>query len=213
MTSPTDVPRFYAEYDRHPGDRTRLFGAISDLVPRAARVLYPGSYVDIGPSAWFDTVTYVDTDKRAARFFSQADAVHRLVADMRDATDRTDSRIAVTFHHLDYREPLPVAEGSIDLLVSLYAGFISESCTRYVRSGGLLLANDSHGDASMASLDPRYRLVGVVQSRGGGYQTDKDDLDAFLVPKRGRPTVGLLHRTMRGTAYTETPYAYIFLAD
>ena len=214
MTRPTDVTRFYDEYDRHPGDRVRLFGALRDLVPQAARVLYPGSYVDIGPSIWFDDVTYVDTDDRAARFFSQTDAVQRLVATKRREVDREGSPVKAGFHHLDYREPLPIEKRSMDLLVSLYAGFISEHATGYLRPGGLLLANNSHGDASMASLDARYRLVGVLQTRADRYRVSDTTLDSYLVPKRGvAPTVDDLHRTNRGVAYTKSPYAYLFRAE
>ena len=79
MTSPADVVRFHAEYDRHPDDRVRLFGAVARHLPPSTPVLYPGSYVDIAPSVWFDQVTYIDIDKRAARFFGESDAVVDLV--------------------------------------------------------------------------------------------------------------------------------------
>ena len=46
----------------------------------------------------------------------------------------------------DYTDELPISAG-YDLLISQYGGFVSESCKRYLRRGGLLLANDSHGDA------------------------------------------------------------------
>ena len=69
----------------------------------------------------------------------------------------------------DYTDPLGLDDGGFDLLISMYAGFISEHCTRYLRVGGTLLVNPSHGDAAMASIDPRYRLTGVVTSRSGGY--------------------------------------------
>lgn len=65
-----------------------------------------------------------------------------------------------------------------DLLISLYAGFVSEHCTCHLRNGGLLLVNSSHGDAAMASIDDRYRLVGVVSSRAGalGHAISSDSL-------------------------------------
>ena len=36
----------------------------------AERALYPGSYVDLAPSFVWPSVTYVDTDRRAAQFFA-----------------------------------------------------------------------------------------------------------------------------------------------
>lgn len=212
MVSPTDVAAFHADYDRHPGDRVRLFAAVAAAIPTAAAVLYPGSYVDLAPSVWFDDVTYVDMDKRAARFFAQTDDVAALIARERRSAGRPatpEPRFA--FHHLDYRSDLPVADRSVDLLVSLYAGFISEHATRHLRTGGHLLANDSHGDASMATLDPRFELAGVVLSAEGDYRVATDGLDPYLEPKRGAPpTVEQLHETNRGIAYTRPGFAYLF---
>ncbi len=214
MTSPADVAAFHREFDRHPDDRVRLFAAVRELVPGGAdaAVLYPGSYVDIGPSVWFDDVTYVDLDKRAARFFATTGQVADLVAAKRAAVGRRQGDpTGIAFHHADYADELPIEDGSIDLLVSLYAGFISEHCTRYVRPGGLLVANNSHGDASMASLDPANELVAVVRSVDGGYRATTADPDRDLRPKRGHhPTVDELHQLGRGIAYTRPAFAYVF---
>ena len=76
---------------------------------------------------------------------------------------------------------LPAA--SFDLLVSLYAGFVSEHCTDYLKIGGTLLVNPSHGDVAMASIDPRYELSGVVVSRDGDYRVRTEDLSTYLIPK------------------------------
>ncbi len=121
------------------------------------RVLYPGSFVDIAPSLVFPSVTYVDTDRRAEQFFADVDGASEIVA--ANATD--DRPRSFTFMARDYRDDLALTEQSFDLLVSLYAGFISEHCTNYLRIGGSLLINSSHCDAAMASIDQRYRLITV----------------------------------------------------
>jgi len=162
MVAPGNVAEFHADYDKHPDDRIRLFRAVADAVPHGARVLYPGSYVDIAPSVWFDDVTYVDTDKRAAKFFDHAVAVLQLIDTKRRTVDMPTETATITFHHLDYRTPLPATDESFDLLVSLYAGFVCEHCTDHLRVGGTLLVNPSHGDAAMASIDARYELTGVI---------------------------------------------------
>ncbi|MFN3255605.1 MAG: hypothetical protein ACE37B_07910 [Ilumatobacter sp.] len=205
-----DAAQFYADYGaRHPEDRSRLFEAVSQAVD-ADRVLYPGCYIDIAPSIHFDDVTYIDTDRRAARFFAQQDAVHHIVSQHRSTT-RTSRPFHVEFHHQDYTTNLPIADESIDLLISLYAGFISEHCTRYVGIGGHLLVNSSHGDAAMASLDPRWRLAAVVNPRGDRYHVRTERLDDYLIPKRGTPpTHAELHQLGRGIAYTRTAAAYLF---
>ncbi len=190
----------------------RRFAAVAAVVPGCATVLYPGSFIDIGPSIWFDDVTYVDTHSRATRFFAQHRDVVRLIDAKRARAGAPSARAPeVRFHRRDYRGRLPVDDRSVDLLVSLYAGFVSEHCTRYLRPGGILLANNSHGDASLASLDPCYALLGVITVRGGRYRARTESLDDYLVPKRGvPPTDDDLHRSNRGIAYTKTPFAYLF---
>ena len=211
MTSPTDVATFHAEFDRHPGDRVRLFEAVANAVPEgaAARVLYAGSYIDIGPSIWFDSVTYVDVDKRAARFFAEEEPVTDLVGAKRKRVNRIGNP-SIAFIHRDYTEDLPIEDESIDLLISLYAGFITEACGRYVRPGGLVLANNSHGDATMATLLGGYDLAGVVTARDGAYTVRTDGLESYLQPKRPLPTIDELRASGRGIGYTRQAFAYLF---
>lgn len=196
--------RLWVKQDRHPGDRKRLFTAIADYLGDPT-VLYPGSFVDIAPSFVFSMVTYVDTDARAARFFADPAGVDGIISRNRRTPHPCDWR----FIGADYRTSLDVAP--VDLLISLYAGFVSEHCTSYLRPGGWLLVNPSHGDAAMASIDDRYRLAAVVSARSGRYAVRDNDLDGYLIPKRPiEVSRELLHRTNRGVAYTRMPFAYLF---
>ena len=196
--------QMWDKQNRHPGDRRRLFSAVAGA--RDIRsVLYPGSFVDVAASVVFDDVTYVDVDKRAARFFEDTDGVDEIIGEERA------SPASWRFIHADYTAALDLPDESHDLLVSLYAGFVSEHCTRYLRPGGLLLVNPSHGDAAMASIDETYKLAGVVISRGGEYRVSERGLDDYLIPKRPTTvTKELLHETGRGIAYTKSPFAYLF---
>lgn len=199
--------RLWEKQDRHPGDRLRLFGAVAGFIG-VTPVLYPGSFVDVAPSFVFDTVTYVDNDRQAVRFFADPTGVDQIID--RHRVDPTKSNWR--FIGADYRTDLEVADQSVGLLVSLYAGFISEHCTRYLRPGGWLLVNSSHGDAAMASIDPRYRLAAAVSSRSGEYAITETNLSSYLIPKRPtKVTPELLHETGRGIAYTKSPFAYLFL--
>ena len=198
--------KLWDKQNKPVGDRHALFAAVATAID-AETVLYAGSYVDIAPSVIWPDVTYVDVDKRARQFFDDDEGVQDLLVEL----GVSPGRHAVRFIHSDYTEDLDVAEGSVDLLVSLYAGFISEHCTRYLRPGGVLLVNSSHGDAAMAGLDPRYDLMGVVVSRSGTYAVRTDDLDTYMVPKRPTDvTAQSLHATGRGVAYTRSPFAYLF---
>lgn len=196
----------WAKQDRHTGDRERLFRAVGAVVP-ARTVLYPGSYVDVAPSFVWPAVTYVDSDRRAERFFADVEGVTEIVAGVESSP--TDPE--VRFVPGDYTEDLGLPEGHFDLLLSLYAGFVSEHCTRYLRVGGFLLVNPSHGDAAMAAIDDRYALAAVVNSRSGRYSLSDADLDSYLVPKKPMVvTPELLHARGRGVAYTKSPFAYLF---
>ena len=198
--------KLWAEQNRHDGDRWRLSRAIGDEV-EASKVLYPGSFVDVAPSFVFPSVTYIDIDKRTPSFFGDSEGVREIIASHPGAP--TDPQ--VNFIHGDYTQDLSLSEQSFDLLVSLYAGFVSEYCTSYLKVGGTLLVNPSHGDAAMASIDPRYRLRGVVESRSGGYRIRNEDLGGYLVPKKPIDiTVEMLHERGRGVGYTRSPFAYLF---
>lgn len=198
--------RLWAEQEgRHPGDRLALFSAIRD-VTGPARVLYPGSYVDIAPSFVFGHVTYLDMDRRAARFFADQDTVDAIISERRDGPSPEWE-----FMHADYTTDLDLDGDSFDLLISLYAGFVSEHCTEFLRPGGILFVNPSHGDAAMASIDARYRLRGVVHARSGSYSVTDRDLDSYLIPKTSAlVTVDGLHESGRGVAYTKRAFGYLF---
>ena len=195
----------WGKQDQHKGDRARLFSAVAGAVP-AERVLYAGSYVDVAASFAYADVTYVDIDTRAAAFFADEAGVAEIISE--NGID--PSRRRVRFIHADYRD-LDLPAQSIDLLVSLYAGFVSEACTRFLAVGGTLLVNPSHGDAALASIDPRYRLAGVVLSGDRRYRVMRDGLERFMVPKKpGEITAARLHETGRGIAYTRSAFAYLF---
>lgn len=196
----------WAEQDQHPGDRHRLFQAVAEAV-EAEAVLYPGSWCDVAASFVWPSVTYVDIDRRAVEFFDDAGGVRAITA----AVDGAPADPGIRFVHADYTEPLPLDADSSDLLLSLYAGPVSRHCTRYLRVGGVLLANPSHGDVALASIDPRYELSGVVVSRGGDYRVTTGHLDSHLIPKKPvEITTELIERTGRGIAYTKPAFAYLF---
>jgi len=194
--------RWWNKQDQHGGDRHRLFMAVAAFVD-AERVLYPGSYVDLAPTFVWPSVTYVDVDRRAQQFFADGVGVQELLVEH----GVESSSHSVRFITADYTDPLDLDEGEFDLLISLYAGFVSEACTRHLRIGGTLLVNPSHGDAAMASIDPRYQLQAVVTSRSGVCTVDTRNLDTYLVPKRDiEVTRESLHASGRGVGSTKTPF-------
>lgn len=197
--------KLWATQDRHVGDRERLFRAVADALD-VDTVLYPGSYVDIAPSMIFDHVTYVDNDKGFPKFFSDQAGVREIISAQRD-----DDNFDVNPIHADYTTDLPIKDEAVDLLISLYAGFVSEHCTRYLKVGGTLLVNDSHGDASMASIDERYEFTGVITSRDSHYRFGAATLGGYFIPKRDEPiTVERVRDLGRTIGYTKSAFAYLF---
>lgn len=198
--------RLWAEQNQHEGDRWRLFQALAKTV-EATTVLYPGCFVDIAPSFVFQAVTYIDIDRRTPTFFADEVGVHEIIRSHEGAPPQPQ----IKFIHGDYADDHGLPSQGFDLLISLYAGFISEHCTDYLQMGGTLLVNPSHGDAAMASIDPRLQLAGIINSRSGEYSVTHTDLDTYLIPKRPtKVTKDQLHALGRGIAYTKSPFAYLF---
>ncbi|WP_304455141.1 hypothetical protein [Nocardiopsis sp. YSL2] len=198
--------RDFTAYIDHIGDRTDLYRAVAAHTG-ARRVLYPGSYLDLTPSYVWAHVTYLDADARARKAFQ---GTHATTLATRHKQYPERPRIA--FVPGDYTHTLaelPAAEW--DLVISLYAGPVCEHATRCLRPSGWLLANNSHADAGLAHLDPRYRLAAVLHHRSGRYHLTTHDLGRYLQPKRlPHPTREQLHTAGRGTAYTHPATSYLF---
>jgi hypothetical protein len=76
---------------------------------------------------------------------------------------------------------------------------------------GILLANNSHGDASMASIDADYKFIGVLNKRQNKYTLSEKNLDSYFIPKMPREiTKEYLEKIKRGIGYTKSPTAYLF---
>lgn len=198
--------KLWAEQSRHPDNRKQLFAALAGSFA-VDRVLYPGSWCDVTASFIWSNVTYVDMDKRAARFFADASGVTELV--LRNCV--YEGHAEIEFIAADYSKPLPLPDESFDLLVSFYSGPLVHHCTRYLSVGGLLVANESHGDVAMASIDPRYELVAAIGPDDGKPGLTFVGLDDYLIPKKPvELTIDSIGASGRGVAYTKTAQAYVF---
>ncbi len=170
------------------------------------RALYAGSFVHIAPSFVIPEVVYVDSDKRCPKFF--ADPAVLAYAKSRKEYG-TDTKIR--FHAGSYTQEFDEPKDSFDLLISQYAGFVAKACKQYLRIGGVLLANNSHGDAGLAKLDPDFEFVGVVNHRNDCYTIKTTDLEAYFVPKRQvEITAAYLEQLGRGLGYQKTASFYLF---
>lgn len=200
------IPKLYKEYFIDKGDeRTGLFRVLRDKFG-IERGLYPGSFVHITPSLVIPDMVYVDTDKRCKQFFA-ATATREFIQKRKEY--QTPTRYV--FHEKDFREALNEEPESFDLLISLYAGFISQNCKQYLQKGGILVVNNSHGDNPLAYLDSDFELIGIIKRNKSRFILDNERLEIYFIPKSGKDFDKLyIEQTMRGPAYVKTAYAYVF---
>ena len=194
--------KYYIDRDYEQVDLFRLLKETFGI----DRAIYPGSYVQISPSFVYSTVVFIDSDKKAKAFFSN-DSVTEYICERKEYSERPN----ISFYACDYRDPIDDLKGKFDLLLSQYAGFISDCCKEYLRVGGYLLVNNSHGDAGLASIDNDYTLVAAVIKSNGKYRISSSNLDKYFIPKKHIDvTREYLYKTGKGVGYRRTAPLYIF---
>lgn len=168
--------------------------------------IYPGSFVHITPSLVFQKTAYIDNDGHIERFFNDP-----VVLEWVDSKKEYQGKPTIAAFQQDYSKKVPADLGQYELLISQYAGFVSLECKQYLKSGGLLLVNNSHADAGLAFLDSDYELIAVANYRKVRWTLGTAKLHEYFVPKKdAHPPKSLLLRTMRGIGYQKTAANYIF---
>lgn len=203
MTKKNSI-ELYEDYVKNNWNRKDLFVKLIERF-NIKSILYPGSYIHITPSFLLPKVTYVDTDKKAIKFFKD-ESVYAFIDTQKIYTESSEAK----FYPINYYKKFEDSYGKYDLLVSQYAGFISEACKFYLRIGGILVANNSHGDAGLAQLDSDYKLIGVANQKDDVWTISNKNLDDYFVLKKELPiTKEFLKTKGRGLGYKKTANAYI----
>ena len=196
----------YKKYyiDRHY-EQIDLFRLLKDRYS-VSNAIYPGSFVQISPSFIFPHVVYIDSDKTAIKFF-QDKTFQEIVTSRKEYA----ASPIMEFHGIDYRIFIEEYRSCFDLLISQYAGFISEVCKPYLRIGGYLLVNNSHGDAGLASIDADYKLISAIHKTSGKYRLSETHLADYFKPKKDMiVTKEWLKQIGKGIGYTRTATLYLF---
>jgi len=195
----------YEEYMRKIGDRYELFSLLrKEFTIESA--LYPGSHIDITPSFFYRKTTYIDNFRGAARFFAKPD-LSNLILDYK----KYEEEPILKFYFRDYRKEIKELDKNFDLLISLYAGIVSKYCKKYLKQEGILLVNNSHGDASMAHLDHDFILYGIIYQSNKKLYFSRKNLKAYFVPKKERDiNMEYLEKRMKGIGYKKTANFYLF---
>lgn len=193
-------------YEKKDYTSIGLFKELKSMF-KIKKVLYPGSFIHLTPSLVFPKVVYVDSDRRLKKFF-EAEDVSAFIA----KNKKYDQKAKFRAYQQDYTKSFPEKEKSFDLLISQYAGFVSQACKKYLSKGGILVVNNSHGDASIAKLDNDFEFISVYNRKSDKkFSISDKNPESYFIPKRGRlMSKTELTRRMRGQAFTKSPSGYIF---
>ena len=198
------IATIYREYVVAEGlERAPLLEGLAARVTGSPAVLYPGSFVHLTPSFFFQHVVYVDRSDFARDFFSSTRGVISLINDKKHYPEAPFFR----FLSEDFTESLPLMEAGFDLMFALYTGGVSHACARYVKRGGWVLSNDHHGDALEAALRTDLALEAVVEERRGKARFIDGDLTGYLQPL---PQRGSGRRRAPDRRYTRSADYYLF---
>lgn len=197
----TDIKKSYNEYSSKIGDRKALYKAVIDKYS-LKNCLYPGSHIDISPSLVIPEVTYVDNFKGAIKFFKE----EKDIKDFIDKNKECKEESIFKFIGKDYFDDLDIPQ--VDLIISEYAGFVGQATKRYLKIGGILLANDSHGDATLARFDEDFLFIGVVNSNNKIASSSLEKY--FTLKNEEKINLDLVKSKMKGLKYIKTANNYIF---
>jgi len=187
-----DIMQEFIDYRKSIGDRKELYRNVVDVFG-VQRALYPGSHIDIMPSFVIPSVVYMDSYKATIKFFKKLEQIHQFIDTHKTYTENSE----IVFIEGDYN--LQYSIEPVDLIISQFAGFVGQATEGYLKEGGILLCNDSHGDATLAYCDPDYEFVGVVDSNN---LIDTENLEQYLKFARTHDiNVEKVRKTMKGQNY------------
>ena len=162
------------------------------------RVLYPGCHRHLTASLYFPLVVYVDCDAKVAdTFSSDTQAVDYYVQESKvcDRDHRHDFKFFCSdYTTLDSIVEIASPKNPFDLLLSMSAGQVQGSCSKYVKRGGHLLVSDAHADARAAfvarDVDGKkvWKLIAVYNSDRKVFDDSAPTVKkCFLVePRKGK---------------------------
>jgi hypothetical protein len=204
-TKKMDAVEQYKKYF-HNGDRREIFKLLVNIYG-VKSALYPGSYIHIAPSLYIPTTVYIDSYKKANKFFKDKSIFDFIFKHRKYIETPT-----IRYHHSDYNLDFDEKLENFELLISLYGGFISQVCKKYLKKNGILLVNNSHGDAGMAYLDKDYEFIGAVYRSNRKYRITEKNLNKYFIPKKTdlQITQDYLKNLKRGIGYTKTANSYVF---
>jgi hypothetical protein len=175
---PTHLEMFEKEYNGLLDHYLVIF----ELLKKAFHphnVLYPGSYCHITPSLVFPRVVYVDNFKKIRNFFDDKEVVAFI-----QKNKKYKEKSKIHFYFTNYQNKINEPLESFDLLISLNAGLISTACKKYLKKGGMLLANDEHYDARTAFVDDNFQFTAAYDKTRKQFNYSEEELKKFFITKK-----------------------------
>lgn len=191
----------YEEYANKLGNRKALY----DVVVKKYGIksaIYPGSHIDITPSLIIPKVLYIDNFKGAIKFFENMDIIKEYLEDNKEYSGTSE----IEFIGEDYSLLLGIKQ--VDLIISQYAGFVGQATKQFLKTGGVLLCNDSHGDATLARFDEDFEFIGIINSEN---KIENNNLENyFILPKEKPIDLKIVKENMKGFKYKVVAENYLF---
>lgn len=199
---------FIEEYDKYYSsrkfDRLGLFKLLNATY-NIQKVLYLGSHIHITPSLVFPEVVYIDSYEKFKQMIESQEASTFI-----QNNKQYQAIPKYTFIKQNYDDYLDI-DIDFDLLISQYAGFVSQAGKKHLKNGGILVANNSHGDATMAYLDRDFELIAVADQPRDKWRLSDKQLNDYLVRKDGNvDSKTELLKTGKGPGYIKSASCYIF---
>ena len=193
--------QLYEEYAKKIGNRKELYRIVAKRY-EITIALYPGSHIDIAPSLVIPKVIYIDNFKGAINFFKNMELIKEYIDENKEYEELSD----IVFMGEDYSEELYVEP--VDLIISQYAGFVGQASKKYLKNGGILLCNDSHGDATLARFDDEFEFIGIIGKNNRIIGMELDEY--FVLPKSKNVDLIKVRDKMKGPKYILTAENYLF---
>ncbi len=204
----TDTFELYNKlHAKRKNTRIGLYRQIRSIY-KVEKALYPGSFVHVTPSLIFPKVVYADFFPHTQEFYSSESLKEYL-----EKNKEYKESVKFRFHHTNYNAGIPEEFGSFELLISEYAGFVSQVCKNYLKKDGILIVEDSHGDASMANVDKDYELIASYRRKSDEqYTITSEDLREYFMPTSRKITIDrqYIEELARPIRYLTVTDGYIF---
>ncbi len=182
------------------GNRKNIYKIVKDTFDLKSAI-YPGSYIDIVPSLILEEVTYIDNFKKANTFFKQKNEIVKYIEENKEYSNPS----YINFIYDDYSKVSNIE--MVDLIISQYAGFVGQETKQFLKIGGILLANDSHGDATLAYLDESYQFIATLDNDIITF----DNLEKYFFLSRKRMiNLSEVNEKQKGPKYINNAQNYIF---